>query len=89
MEGLKSEEDWKGWAFNATWRPMPPGQSLRHRCSQGVLFLGNGGTQTWKYNEYGSHDNLSLVPTWTMPLVRVVLRKISLIFFVRTFVLLN
>ena len=79
MEGLKSEEEWRQWAWNARWKPMPAGQAFRHRTSQGVLFLGIGGTVTWKFNEFGSHENLLLVPDWTMPLVYVFLKEFSLV----------
>lgn len=85
MEGLKSEEQWRQWAWAARWTPMPFNQGYRHRCSQGVLFLGNGGTQTWKYNEFGAHENLLLVPTWSMRLDQS-FRK-TFVFFLEQFLL--
>ena len=64
---------------------MPFNQGYRHRCSQGVLFLGNGGTQTWKYTEFGAHENLLLVPTWSMRLDQS-FRK-TFVFFLEQFLL--
>ena len=63
-------EMWDAWAARVEWSDLPWTQAWRHRCADGMLYMGDGWV-SYKYTE-SSHANLEETkPNWFLYLARI------------------
>ena len=64
MEGLQTPAQWQRWQDTKLWCDLPRAQEMRHRCMDGIVYMGNG-MASYIYS-YILRENVDIMPGWSL-----------------------
>eukprot|EP00435_Cladocopium_sp_Y103_P002958 s2248_g1.t1 len=64
MEGLRTPDEWQRWCDSKAWTDLPRGQEMRHRCMDGVVYMGNGAVS--HLYSYIERENVDVMPGYAL-----------------------
>eukprot|EP00435_Cladocopium_sp_Y103_P031621 s2819_g8.t1 len=64
MEGLRTPDEWQRWCDSKAWTDLPRGQEMRHRCMDGVVYMGNGAVS--HLYSYIQRENVDVMPGYAL-----------------------